>query len=169
MKPAIGGITIFQLVIIFILFFTAIMCLTINHAKAFQVKDSIINLIQDSEFTEGNKINHQAISELLASAGYRITGESCPSDKWEGFDRVGNKVNNNVSYCIRKVSLADTFIEDAAKKCNANPRCDLASNTYPNMYYYDVMVFYQLDIPGLNNLMNFSSTSSTKIMIGVEA
>ncbi len=168
MKPAIGGITIFQLVIIFILFFTAIMCLTINHAKAFQVKDSIINLIQDSEFADKNEINHKAISELLASAGYRITGESCPTG-WDGFNREGVSVTNNVSYCIRKVSLADTFINDAYEKCKKNPRCDLASNTYPNMYYYDVMVFYQLDIPGLNNLMNFSSTSSTKIMIGVEA
>lgn len=165
MKPAIGGITIFQLVIIFILFFTAIMCLTINHAKAFQVKDSIINLIQDSEYSTGNEIDHTAISSLLADAGYRITGESCPSG-WSGFDREGNPISSNVSYCLRKVSLAETFVKDASDKCNASSNCVLASNVYPNMFYYDVMVFYQLDIPGLNRLMNFSSTSSTKIMIG---
>ncbi len=168
MKPAIGGITIFQLVIMFILLFTGIMCLTINHSKAFTVKDSIINLIQDSDYASKNAIDHEAIAELLVEAGYRITGNECPSG-WEGFNRDGNPVNKNVSYCIRKVEVANTFIDDANNKCSASAGCQLASNVYPNMFYYDVMVFYQLDIPGLNNLMNFATTSSTKLMIGEKA
>ena len=45
MKEAIGGVSIFQLAVIFLLIFTAIMCLTINHSKAFGVKDEVINLI----------------------------------------------------------------------------------------------------------------------------
>lgn len=167
MKPAIGGITIFQLVIIFILFFTGIMCLTINHTKAFSVKDSIVNLIEDSDYNDSNEIDHAAIAELLVKAGYRITGNDCPNG-WEGFNRDGNPVNKNVSYCIRKVEVANTFIDDANVKCSANPNCELASNVYPNMFYYDVMVFYQLDIPGLNHLMNFAATSSTRLMIGEE-
>lgn len=167
MKPAIGGITIFQLVIIFILLFTGIMCLTINHTKAFTVKDSIVNLIEDSEYTDKNEINHEAISKLLIEAGYRVTGYNCPSG-WDGFNRDGNPVSNNVSYCIRKVEVNDTFIADAISKCRANPNCKLASKIYPNMFYYDVMVFYQLDIPGLNRLMNFSTVTSTKLLFGVQ-
>ena len=46
MKEAIGGVSLFQIVILFLLLFTGVMCLTINHSKAFGVKDEIINIIE---------------------------------------------------------------------------------------------------------------------------
>lgn len=162
MKTAIGGISIFQLVIIFVLLFTGIMCLTINHAKAFTVKDSIINVIEATEYNSG--IDHNEISKLLIDAGYRITGKNCPSG-WMGYDREGKSVSRNVSYCIKENDVTDTFYNDARDKCKNN-KCKVADINHPKMYYYDVMVFYQLDIPGLNQVMNFSTTSSTKILIG---
>ena len=46
MKEAIGGVSLFQIVILFLLLFTGVMCLTINHSKAFGVKDEIINILE---------------------------------------------------------------------------------------------------------------------------
>ena len=46
MKEAMGGVPLFEIVVVFILLFTGIMCLTINHSKAFAVKDEIINIIE---------------------------------------------------------------------------------------------------------------------------
>ena len=42
MKEAIGGVSIFQIAVLFLLIFTGVMCLTINHSKAFGVKEEKI-------------------------------------------------------------------------------------------------------------------------------
>ena len=44
MRETMSITAIFQIFILFILLFTAIMCLTINNSNAFGVKDSIINV-----------------------------------------------------------------------------------------------------------------------------
>ena len=45
MRESISITTIFQIFILFVLLFTAIMALTINNSNAFGVKDSIVNAI----------------------------------------------------------------------------------------------------------------------------
>ena len=172
MKEAIGGISIFQIVIIFVLLFTGIMCLTINHSKAFGVKDEIIIIIQNQTLGSGisktgytldNSVSTQ-ISEHLNEAGYRITGE-CPDSDWVGYDRNGNIVRNNASYCIKVNDVSKTYYKDLTDKCKNN-KCKVTSGDYPNMFYYDIVLFYQLDIPVLNDIMNFKVYGSTKIMFG---
>ena len=49
MREAIGGTWIFQIVIFFILLFTGYMCMSINHSKAFNVKNTIIKEIERAE------------------------------------------------------------------------------------------------------------------------
>ena len=44
MKESISMTAIFQIVILFILLFTAIMALTIHNSNAFGVKDEIVNI-----------------------------------------------------------------------------------------------------------------------------
>ena len=92
MKEAIGGISLFQIVIVFLLLFTAIMCLTINHSKAFAVKDEIINIIETHSFSSSGRnyeLSQNIIDEIvekLNESGYRITG-NCPSGSWIGYNR----------------------------------------------------------------------------------
>ena len=69
MKEAMGGISIFQIVIVFLLLFTGVMCMTINHSKAFGVKDEIINIIEQEVLasygtTHSYEINNDTISHL---------------------------------------------------------------------------------------------------------
>ena len=59
MKEAVSATTIFQIVILFILLFTAIMCLTINNSNAFGIKDEIINII---EMNNGNYLSNDNIT-----------------------------------------------------------------------------------------------------------
>ena len=42
MREAIGGSWLFNIVIFFVILFTGYMCLSINHTKAFNVKDDIV-------------------------------------------------------------------------------------------------------------------------------
>lgn len=172
MKEAIGGVSLFQIVIVLLLVFTGIMCLTINHSKAFGVKDEIINILETDVLASANNGNNYELSdktvnsiiEHLNEVGYRITG-SCPNDNWVGYDRNGLKVSSNASFCIKATSVSDAYHNDSIKKCS-NGKCNSTQNDYPKMVYYDVILFYQLDVPVIKNVMNFKLNGSTKVLFG---
>lgn len=177
MREAIGGISIFQIVIVLILLFTGIMCLTINHSKAFGVKDEIITIIEN-ETLGGNASTDQpnyGISDTmlqkivaqLDKAGYHTEGY-CPTDKtYAGYDRNGVLVNRGkkASFCLRANKVDDEFEQDAKNVCKTGV-CQTTENEFPPMVYYDVVLFFQLDIPLINYLFNFNLKGTTKIMFG---
>ncbi len=141
MREAIGGTWIFQIVVFFVLLFTGFMCLSINHSKAFNVKNNIVKEIERQE-----QVNDTAIAnivEYLQKAGYRTTGR-CP-DEYNGYNRDGQIDSRNSAFCIAPVQ--------------ARGGADM-----PNMQYYKVIVFYQLDLPIFRSVFNFSVSGDTKIL-----
>lgn len=167
MRESIGATWLFQIVIFFVIVFTGYMCLTINHSKSFQIKDSIINIIEDSKGMDlrvgANNGNTELkeIAEVLKEYGYRSSGKCENLDKensdgkvladgssasWQGYDREGNLTEKNATFCIKKIHAASGLTE------------------LPEQYYYKVAVFYQLDIPIIGNLMNFHVLGDTKIV-----
>lgn len=156
MKEAIGGISIFQIVIVFILLFTGIMCLTINHSKAFSVKDKIINIIENSGLTNIDETSTDVFEEIaktLNEIGYRSSG-ICDEDSF-GIDRSGKTTDTNASVCIKKVDVSDSLCSNC-----------LTPDEFPEMAYYEVQVFYQLDIPIIKYVGNFKLNGATKILYG---
>lgn len=169
MKEAIGGTWLFQIVIVFVLLFTGYMCLTINHSKAFAIKDEIVKTIERNngvDLTRGKDQGNIAIGnivEKLKSAGYRTSGDcntlsknttrglSAKQGGWVGFDRDGkiHKDGKNSTFCIRQVNIKGS-VEYVSE--------------LPNTVYYQVGVFYQLDLPVLNSLMSFSVKGDTRII-----
>ena len=145
MKEAIGGTWLFQIVIVFIFIFAGYMCLSINHSKAFSIKSEII----ESRSRHG-KVDKAEISDILHKASYRTRG-SCHKlgDDWEGYDREGKLVNpnsNNATFCIRQILVSN------------------GNGELPMMYYYQVRVFYQLDLPVFNSLFSFSVKGDTNLL-----
>ena len=172
MKEAIGGISIFQIVIIFVLVFTGVMCLTINHSKAFGVKDEILTILEtekiSSTATSNYKLNNATVSKIvgeLQDAGYRVTGKKCPDSTWIGYNRNGNITTNEVAFCVKANDVAKAYQKDLKDKCKNN-KCQITSGDYPAMIYFDIMLFYQLDIPVIQGLMTFNVYGSTKVMFG---
>lgn len=172
MREAIGGISIFQLVIFFILLFTGIMCLTINSSKAYAVKDEIITLIESPGSGAASGNIDGLLDQIIAKindAGYRSTGNSCPNG-YIGYDRNGRIVNNNIAFCIRAVSSGEKYVNSLIKKCSEGEGCipisgsDSSKSDFPGLYYYDIILFYQLDVPLVNRLFNFRVTGSTKVI-----
>lgn len=147
MREAIGGTWLFQIVIVFVLLFTGFMCLSINHSKAFNVKDNIIKSIEREKGVnlsspESDKAI-QSIVKYLQEASYRTTGK-CP-EGYSGYNRDGKLDSRHSAFCIAEVTTA----KDA---------------TLPPKNYYRVVVFYQLDLPIFNEAFNFSVSGDTKIM-----
>lgn len=159
MKEAIGGVSIFQIVILFILLFTAIMCLTINNANAFQVKDEIVNVIElnNGKITSSNGKLTTEIIDVIEATSYRTRG-NCPND-YVGFDRNGNKVNDgkNAAICIRCVNTTDDIKNVLGNKFKKQ-------GSKVNSAYYQVLVFYQLDLPVIRQIYDFTSKGETKLL-----
>lgn len=152
MREAIGGTWIFQIVVFFILLFTGFMCLTINHSKAFNVKNMIVKEIERSEGANLSNPNSDEaivkIVEYLKTVSYRTTG-NCPRSTgdlvWYGYNRDGQIDSRNTAFCIAKQTTR-------------------TGSDMPDMSYYRVIVFYQLDLPIFKSVFNFKVTGDTKII-----
>lgn len=143
MKEAYGGTFLFQIVILFLLLFTAIMCITINQTKAFAVKDDLINYIEtnDGLNLSGTQLA-DGINEILTKDGYFTTGNKC-GNGYTGYSREGKKLSEgaqNPALCIKKIN----------------------SGSQAGGCYYEIKVFYKLDIPVLSTIFNFTETGKTK-------
>ena len=173
MREAVGGNYLFQIVILFILLFTGIMCLTINHSKAFAVKDEIVNIIENQALSDGvgydGELNEKTIDKIItyaADSGYRITGKC--EDGYTGYKRDGKETNgNDATICVMPVNVNESITSDTQKKCGAN--CTIVDDDLPNMYYYNIKLFYQIDAPIIGNALNLSLKASTKTLYTGEA
>ena len=164
MKESIAGVPIFQIVIVFIIIFAGIMALTINHSKAFGVKDEIINIIESSnDYKVG--LSEKTLAEIanrLGEVGYRAS-ESCSrlgGTGWRGYTRDGVPTSGDAAFCIRVSDAALAMQQAAANSCN----CSIVGGDFPEMTYYDIGLFYKLEIPILNDLLVFTLKGSTKII-----
>ena len=182
MRESIGGISLFQIVIVFLLIFTAIMCFTINHSRAFAVKDEVISIIEGTETPDINGTLSDAtiakIFDRLGEVGYRVTG-TCPSDyssyrranNSNGFNQVDTSQDANI--CIKRVNVPQEFKKQIQAQCQNGIRCTVLGGgedgggsfvyDYPIMYYYNVMLFYKLDVPVLKKF-DFKINSSTRVI-----
>lgn len=152
MREAIGGTWIFQIVIFFILLFTGYMCLSINHSKAFNVKNTIVKAIEREEgINLSNPDSDPAIRQIveyLKETSYRTTGK-CPAG-YTGYNREGRIDSRNSAFCL-KAQEARGNVPDRYGEI-------------PIMNYYRVVVFYQLDLPIFRSIFEFRVSGDTKIM-----
>lgn len=166
MREAFGGISLFQIVIVFLLVFTGVMCVTINHSKAFGVKSEIVNIIENKPLSSGNGLEQDTVDEIVTyinESGYRITG-NC-SDGYIGYDRYGKETGGkDAAICIRPVNVSESYTSDLAGVCTGD--CGYLDSDLPAMVYYDIVVFYQIDAPVINNVFNFQLKASTKVLYG---
>lgn len=166
MKEAFGGVSIFQIVVLFILLFTAIMCLTINNANAFQVKDDIAGLI---EMEQGDFLDHNNRANLnpeivnaIAETSYRTTGVC--DDDYIGFARDGKRVDagKQAAVCIKCVNVTNN-VGDYLKSVFGEGNV-AAQSLNVSGYYYQIVVFYQLQLPVVSQVYDFKTKGETLMM-----
>lgn len=153
MKEAISGVSLFNIVIVFVLLFTGYISLSINYSKAYNVKNELLTIIKNqggvctstSRNSPGNCFNFtDQIQEFFKETSYRSTGNCKTEDDWVGYSRKGEKISNgkNASFCIRAIKRE-------------------GNRELPNSLYYQLKVFYQLDLPVINNVFEFAIFGET--------
>ncbi len=165
MRESIGGLSLFQIVIVFLLLFTAIMCFTINHSRAFAVKDEVVSIIENNALQSGSITNATIdnVIERLGEVGYRTFGDCTAGGTdfdWVGY---GGTSDTNALFCLKTVEVPEELREHARSQCGS--KCDILSGPtdYPHMIYYNIKLFYRLDVPVLERF-DFNVVSSTRVI-----
>lgn len=156
MKNAFGATLLFQIVIFFVVLFTGYICLSINQAKAFNVKNEIVKAIEKNapDLTSHGSKFREDITESFESVGYRLTG-NCSKElqgingaEVLGCDRDGkcnSGTTEGVAFCIAKISSP-------------------MPGGIVNAYYYKIETFYQLEIPIIKNIFSMRAKGETKLI-----
>ena len=147
MKESVGAYYITIIFIVFVLLFTGYMCLSINMNKAYKVKNEIINIIQKNNGLDSNAL-HQ-IQDFMTKVGYRTTG-TCDNNNDYAFGISGSSANSNKPvFCAKQV--VTEYSSDS-----------YTTVQFPKAVYYQVKVFFSIDLPIVRQFFTFGLKGSTK-------
>lgn len=156
MKNAFGATLLFQIVIFFVILFTGYICLSINQAKAFNVKNEIVKAVErhaPNLHGGGLGVSFSAdIREIMERQGYRIEG-SCSKlgEHYFGYERDGyDCYDDRCAVCIKEIG----------SNIGQKERPDDPDDGH----YYKVVTFYQLDLPIIKSVFNLTTKGETKII-----
>lgn len=146
MKEAIGGTSLFLIVIVILSVFAIYISVSVNWNMAYKVKDEIIFFIEKNKGVNDNTIKE--INTYLADVGYFNSGKCPKGAGWNAF-RVTTPIKtaakpDDVNYCIAKVNYLKTTSDMAGKKNDTTRGIDKS--------YYSVRTFFLLDLPIIRSL-----------------
>lgn len=147
MREAVGSYWLTGIVITFIVLFTGYLCLSINMNKAYKVKNEIINIIQKNNGLSESSL--EQIQDYMTKVGYRTTG-TCTVDDGDGYGVSGrSSVTNKAVFCVKEMSTeysSDKYTE----------------SQFPKSAYYQIKVFFAVDLPIVRQFFTFGLKGSTK-------
>lgn len=154
MRESVGILSLTNIVIFFILVFTGYLCITLNQTKAYNVKNQVISIIQ-----KNGGIDSQAVTEIqeyMSEVGYRSSGK-CDSEDISSItnyaitQREGLQINGSTGMiCISRHNINDNLPDSTGQ--------------FPKAAYYDIKVFFALDMPIINSVFNFNLKGSTRMV-----
>lgn len=141
MRESYGGVGLFIIVIFFLAVFSAYLALSVNYSRAFKVKDEIISIIERRKGINSTSISE--IQEYLAEVGYRTTG-TC-EEGYSGYDLTSpGTVASKPVFCVQE------------HRTNNEYDGNIDSS------YYDVEVFFRLEIPIFESIFKIDLKGTTK-------
>lgn len=143
MRDAFGGTFMLKLGIVFIVFYIAFMAVAINYAKAFRVKNQVINIVEQYQFTgKSDQSTIDIIDTYLASVPYNF-GES--SD------------NPLISECKKIAGDNGDYIYTTKGACIIKQ-----PGSTDKARYYKVVTFIHIDFSFFDIHMTFPISGETK-------
>lgn len=130
MRDSVGGTFMIYVLLIFLAVYITFVAVAFNYARAFRVKNKVIDIIEQNEGIADYRNTSGAMADIdyyLNEVSYRVNGINDNTDVCSGFDYI----NSEKGYCITKISTAS----------------DLGSGTAS---YYKVITFVRLEIPFLD-------------------
>lgn len=181
MKNAISNIWLLGLVVLFIFVFSGYLAITISYSNAFKIKNEVIGIIErHNGMSQGQSASVKSISGngqvtdvsametinlYLYGMAYKTRG-TCPNDgrQWYGATTLVEGARPVVTY--------ESYVPGRLYYyCFAKSPSDYGSKRQLDTFYYDVVIFYRLELPvfgfpGLGNLFTFRIEGTTNDIRG---
>lgn len=135
MRDAFGGSFMIKLFLVFIIIYVGFTAIALNYAKAFKVKNKVIEYLENNEITdiskmpasEFDKMNEYFEKDILGAMNYRVEG-NCPP---------------NSVYCQNGIA-----IEESGSSVNTEG------------IYYKVTTYFGWSIPFINKLLALGNSNN---------
>lgn len=142
MRESFGGAFMIKLVLVFIVIYISFMAVAINYAKAFRVKNNVINILEQNQFKLGDDIT--VIDGYLAKVPYDLynnTSVKSNCNNTEFGSKKENTVLTNRGVCITQFSDDKT-----------------------NDVYYKVTSYISIEFPFFDIYMTLPISGETKVI-----
>lgn len=144
MRESFGGTFMINLVLIFIVIYVSFMAVAVNYAKAFRVKNNVINILEQNEFQLGDGID--GIDSYLANVPYNLNGNAsvssnCNNVAFGNTDKTKSTVLTERGVCITQLG------DKSSKKI-----------------YYKVTSYISIEFPFFDIYMTLPISGETKVI-----
>ena len=104
MRDAFGGAFMIQVFLVFILIYIGFTAMALNYAKAFKVKNTVVEYLESNEIVDLNKLNvaqknameEYFANEVLGNMNYNLSGQDiCNNLGIKEYDDAGHRI----AYC----------------------------------------------------------------------
>lgn len=148
MDESIGGAFMIKLLFVFIIIYVTFMCLAISYAKAFRIKNSVMNKLEQNQFAFGDDFGF--IDDYLDSVSYNFEGnesikEDCNNVEFGNSHPESRTILTENGVCIRQFGNID------------------ASGNI-NDYYYKVTTYISVELPFFKIYGTIPISGETKII-----
>lgn len=128
MRDAFGGAFSIRLMLIFLMLYVSFICVAINYARAFRVKNRIINIIEQNEGVDPRGNTDEQIKAALREAGYYVDESEVERVKCDSC------TFNSPGYSYKKIKSAD-FVPEGS-----------SSRSYDAYYYVETYMIFRLPV-----------------------
>ena len=176
MKKSISNFWLLSLVIIFIFIFSAYLIVTLNYAKAFKVKNEVLNIVEKKKGISRTNSNQVVTARIgggtsrvpssalgvinvyLHASGYRVKGSCDTTDGgvWYGVNSLVDASENPIVDIELVTNVSKKYYYCFSKWrniCTAGTTCYESSSAIP--YFYNFILFYKMELPILGDLFTF--------------
>lgn len=149
MRESIGGGWLLGIVALFIALFSGYLALSLNHSKAYKVKNKIINVIEDNQGISPSA--ESIIKDYLSEISYKtvqISQKNC--DKYDS-------TYYNGGYCVKEIKVCYNSENAVVENGNTDKsKCEGR--------YYKVTTFTKVELPLFNFSINVPLHGETKVI-----
>jgi hypothetical protein len=142
MRESIGGAMMLRIFLVVIVIFVVFLCVSANFARAFRVKNGVINILEQSQFLLSD--DWDAIDDYLRKVPYNLNGN--------------NSVSNN---CYN--TEFDSRNPEKKTILTANGVCITKSDSDTD-FYYRVTTYISIEFPFFDIYMTLPISGETKII-----
>ena len=147
MRDALGGTVVLMIIVIFIVFALGYLAFNVNYTKAFRMKNKIISVYEDYRGDCSSSECQAAITDYAKSIGYTVDSSmTCPKN----FEKIKGL------YCVKEQIVDSDKSNSSISYIKKSGKSGVALSDIKTKHYYTIVTKINLQIPVINNIIDFS-------------